>query len=155
MIVRVSTELACSASELWQKICLPKSLQFVASPMLSFAPVELGALDGEWQVGRDYLLKIAFLHCIPLGHHSIKLIKIDRQNNRISSREKGSLVAVWNHEIFFTETSPNVVSYTDEIELQAGWLTLLVWAFAQLFYRHRQRRWKTLLKSTRAAKAIR
>jgi len=39
------------------------------------------------------------------------------------------------------------VSYTDEIEIQAGWLTPGIWLFAQLFYRHRQRRWKALLRS--------
>jgi hypothetical protein len=37
--------------------------------------------------------------------------------------------------------------YTDEIEIQAGLLAGVVWAFAHVFYRHRQRRWRTLLRS--------
>jgi hypothetical protein len=36
---------------------------------------------------------------------------------------------------------------TDEIKIQAGPLTGVIWAFAHLFYRHRQRRWKVLLHS--------
>jgi hypothetical protein len=32
------------------------------------------------------------------------------------------------------------------IEIACGFLTLPVWAFAWLFYRHRQRRWKKLLR---------
>jgi hypothetical protein len=55
---------------------------------------------------------------------------------------------VWNHNISFREVGPGKVSYADEIEIQAGWLTPAIWLFAHLFYRHRQRRWKVLLKKS-------
>jgi hypothetical protein len=32
--------------------------------------------------------------------------------------------------------------YSDEIEIDAGLLTPLVWLFARVFYGHRQRRWQ-------------
>lgn len=146
MLARISTRLECTESELWQKITKPKSLQFVASPILSFVPVEAGILDSEWQVERTYSLKLYFFKVIPLGHHSIQLVKIDRDNNTISSCESGLLVSVWKHNIFFQEVMPGVVSYTDEIEIRAGWLTPFIWGFAHMFYRHRQRRWKILLR---------
>lgn len=72
-------------------------------------------------------------------------MKIDKETNTISSHESGLLARVWNHDISFHEVAPGVVSYTDEIEIQAGWLTPAIWLFAHLFYRHRQRRWKVLL----------
>jgi len=43
------------------------------------------------------------------------------------------------------------VSYTDEIEIQAGWLTPVIWLFAHIFYRHRQRRWKVMMKEISCA----
>jgi hypothetical protein len=39
--------------------------------------------------------------------------------------------------------------YSDEIEVRAGALPPLVWLYAQLFYRYRQRRWRRLERSPR------
>lgn len=152
MLARISAHLACTEGELWQHIGRPASLQFVASPVLAFVPIELGVLDGEWEVGRNYRLKLYLFKWIPLGSHTIQLVKVDRGQNVISSRERGLLAPVWNHDITFHEVSPGLVSYTDEIEIRAGWLTPFIWLFAQVFYRHRQRRWKILLERSRIKK---
>ena len=146
MIARISSHFPCSESELWQRIIEPRSLQFVAAPLLTFVPVEAGALEEEWQVGRDYPLQLYSLNVIPLGRHSIRLVTIDRSTNTILSEERGSLARVWNHRIHFQQVAPGKLAYTDEIEIKASWLTPLIWAFAQVFYRQRQRRWKVLLK---------
>ncbi len=69
MIARISTRLACSEDQLWQKIIEPVSLQFVASPILRFVPLREGGFAGEWQVGIPYHLKLYFLKFIPLGEH--------------------------------------------------------------------------------------
>ncbi len=146
MIARISTRLACSEGELWHKIIEPVSLQFVASPILSFVPVREDGLSGEWQVGIPYQLKLYFMKLIPLGSHTIQLMRIDKDANMIVSQESGLLARFWKHIICFREVAPGVVSYTDEIEIRAGWLTPAIWLFAQIFYRHRQRRWKVLLR---------
>ena len=54
---------------------------------------------------------------------------------------------VWNHTIRFRPLENGKLHCTDEIEIQAGLLTGVVWAFAHVFYRHRQRRWRRLLRS--------
>ena len=146
MIARISTYLSCPEDELWQKIIEPGSLAFVASPVLKFVPMSPGALSGEWHVGVPYPLKLYLFGVIPMGRHTIKLVRIDKDTNTIESQETGRLARVWNHTIYFREETPGVVRYTDEIEIHAGWLTPGVWLFSQLFYRHRQRRWKVLLK---------
>lgn len=153
MFARISTQFACTESELWQKLSKPESLVFVASPILSFAPIEPGVLGSEWEVGRDYPLKLYFLGFIPLGRHRIQLVEVDRNRKRISSRESGLLARVWNHDISFEEMRPGLVRYTDEIEIRAGWLTPFIWLFAHVFYRHRQRRWKVLLRNGQAGEA--
>ncbi|MBN2003783.1 MAG: hypothetical protein JXA21_10535 [Anaerolineae bacterium] len=59
------------------------------------------------------------------------------------------MVRVWNHTIRFHPLGTEQLRYTDAIEIEAGLLTVFVWAFAHLFYRHRQRRWKKLLAGER------
>jgi len=147
MIARISNQFSCTETELWRRIIEPRSLQFVASPLLTFTPIEADALEGEWQVGRDYPLQLYFMRFIPLGRHTIRLVTIDRSTNTILSEERGSLARVWNHRIHFQQVAPGKLAYEDEIEIRAGVLTPLIWAFAHLFYRHRQRRWKVLLRS--------
>lgn len=153
MFARISTQFACTESELWQKLSRMESLEFVASPVLRFTPIEPGVSGSEWEVGRDYRLKLFFLGFIPLGRHTIRLVTVDRDQKRISSRESGLLARVWNHEISFRESQPGLVSYSDEIEIRAGWLTPMIWLFAHLFYRHRQRRWKVLLRKGQTGEA--
>ncbi len=146
MFVEVSTQLPATESEFWEKISTQESLQFIAAPLVTFKPVNHESSHNTWEIGRNYLFKLYFLGCIPLGAHTIHIIKRDDRKNIISSNESGLLVPVWNHKISFKEIQPGLLSYRDEIEFDAKWLTPFVYFFAQIFYRHRQRRWKKLLK---------
>ncbi|PIE81793.1 MAG: hypothetical protein CSA11_02685 [Chloroflexi bacterium] len=149
MFARISTQLNCTESELWEKISKLDSLQFIASPILTFVPMNPGASNSKWEVGQNYLFKLYFLKVIPLGLHTIQLVKIDQNPNIISSHESGLLTPVWNHKISFKEVKPGLVSYSDEVEIGARWLTPFVCLFAHVFYRYRQRRWKILLQDKR------
>jgi hypothetical protein len=40
----------------------------------------------------------------------------------------------------------NHTEYTDRVEIRAGWKTAFIWAWANAFYAHRQRRWVRLLR---------
>jgi len=149
MIARITIQLPCDEAELWSRITRPRSLQYVTRPILRFVPLEDGALDGDWEVGKPYDLKLYLFQAIPLGRHRIRLLKVDERTRTILSEESGLLARVWNHVISFHRSGDRTVAYTDEIQIEAGWLTPLVWAFAHLFYRHRQRRWKRLLERAR------
>jgi len=146
MIARISTHIPCSEDELWEKIMDPKSLQFVASPILKFIPVGNNDLDKEWELNRVYNLNIYLFGFFTLGRHRIRVVTIDRNENKIESQESGLLASVWNHTILFRQTDRKSVQYTDIIEVKAGLLTPFIWGFAHLFYRHRQRRWKSIFK---------
>jgi len=145
MLACISTVFACTEKQLWDKIVEPKSLQFVAAPVLRFEPLVAGELDGEWIVGKTYVVHLSAFGFLPLGRHRIKIVTIDKATNTIESQESGSLARVWNHTIHFQPSGAEQLRYTDQIEIKAGALTVLIWAFAHLFYRHRQRRWKALL----------
>lgn len=152
MLARISAVFDCTAEQLWEEISRPASLRFVSAPLLHFEPLVAGDLEGEWVVGKTYPLRLSMFGFVPAGEHRITLVTIDREANLIESRESGALSPVWNHTIRFHPLGQGKLHYTDEIEIRAGLLTGAVWAFAHLFYRHRQRRWKTLLRSkTRGA----
>jgi len=63
---------------------------------------------------------------------------------RIATRLPCSEAELWERII-----EPGSVEYSDEIEIRAGLLTPVIWAFAHGFYRHRQRRWRVLLSRMR------
>jgi hypothetical protein len=145
MQARISTVFDCTAEQLWDEISRPASLRFVSAPLLHFESLVAGELDSEWVAGKTYPLRLSLFGLLPAGEHRITLVTIDREANLIESQESGALSPVWNHTIRFHYLEDRKLHYTDEIEIRAGLLTVVVWAFAHLFYRHRQRRWKKLL----------
>mgnify|MGYP000465861532 FL=1 len=119
----------------------------VASPILKFKPHEGHSIPERWSLGTEYKLKLSFLGILPLGDHVITLVEINKDENRIISNEHGNLTKVWDHIIKFKAIDDQHIEYTDEIEIKAGVLTLPIWLFSQLFYRHRQNKWKKRIGS--------
>jgi hypothetical protein len=146
MLARIATVFDCTAEQLWGEISRPASLRFVSAPLLYFEPLVPGELDSNWVVGKTYVLRLSLFGFLPAGEHRITLASIDREANLIESKESGALSPVWNHTIRFRPLENGKLHYTDEIEIRAGLLTGVVWAFAHVFYRHRQRRWRDLLQ---------
>ncbi len=130
---------------MWQELQNVSSLEYVAAPLLVFKPQTGFSMPLKWDTETEYKLNLFFLGMIPFGKHFIKVITLNEAENRILSNEHGSLTKVWNHEIRFHALDARHIEYTDEIEIKAGILTLAVWLFSQVFYRHRQARWKKLL----------
>lgn len=145
MIARISTTLNADETDLWGKIIHPASLEYVASPFLTFKPIDESSFENDWVTDRVYKFRIYLFNVIPLGKHFIKLKEINRRKNIIRSQEAGLIASVWNHTITFSNVGKNKIRYTDEVEIRAGFFTPLVWLFAHFFYRHRQKRWKKLL----------
>ena len=148
MIAKIETTLPCTPEQLWQRITQPESLRFVAAPLITFQPLAGEDLASSWQEGSTSVFRLHFLGIVPLGRHSITIATLDEAQHRIISNESGSLTKVWNHEIHFHSLDEGKSYYVDEVEIQAGLLTLPVWLFANVFYRHRQRRWKVLLNKS-------
>jgi hypothetical protein len=78
------------------------------------------------------------------GAHTLFFENIDEKKHRIQSREHGSLVARWDHLVSIEPLDGSRSIYRDTIAIDAGPLTFVVWAWANWFYRHRQRRWRAL-----------
>jgi hypothetical protein len=85
---------------------------------------------------------------IPAWKHSITFQEIDDSKRVLFTKEGGGLVPVWNYIIQVKPEQNETCRYTDDVEVNAGVLTLLVWLYANGFYRYRQLRWRLLLRRT-------
>lgn len=147
MIAKITTIMNTTPEKLWKEITKPSSLQYVAAPILYFYPLPGTDLNSKWEINKEYNLKLYFLKFIPFGFHKITVKNIDIPNNEIVSNESGLLAKIWNHTIKFNSINSDQINYTDIIEIRAGLLTIFIWLFSHFFYRHRQRKWKTLLSN--------
>ena len=149
MTAVISTKMNTTPEILWKKITKPQTLQYVSAPILYFIPVGQNDTDlnSDWEINKEYNLKLLLFNLIPLGSHTIIIKKIDVKKNEIVSNESGKLAKVWNHTIRFNSISDEAIEYTDIIEIRAGFLNFFIWLFSHFFYRHRQRKWKELLKN--------
>ena len=140
--VTVSTELDAPAEVIWRAVQTPELFVHVAHGLLRYPSAEHARSPmraGDQIRGWTFLFRV-----VPFSVHSLRVAMIDAANRRLDTEEAGGLVRTWNHRIT-VEALPGARSrYEDRIEIGAGLLTPVVAAFAHVFYRYRQRRWRTL-----------
>ena len=147
----ITTRLDCKPERAWEAVQTTRLLEHVAAPLLGFEPLQPRTLPETWRPG-NYLVKMKFLGFIPLGKQWV-VVSMPKRKKTTSRREyairddgHGSLAKKWDHLITITETQDGKTQYTDQVDIDAGLLTPLIWLFSQVFYRHRQRRWRALVK---------
>lgn len=143
---KISTTIKTNENTMWMELQKIASLMHVASPILKFKPQKGSFVSEKWVLGSEYKFKLYLFGIIPIGDHFIKLAELNQEENKIVSHERGSLVKVWNHTIKWDAIDDQTIVYTDGIEISAGIMTLSIWLFAHIFYRHRQKKWNKLLE---------
>lgn len=144
MKLDISTALPCTVDQAVAELMTTRLLQYVAHPLVSFTPVGAATLPDTWSAGTHWV-SLTLLRFIPLGRQAI-VISMPPAARGFALRDAGysALIPVWDHLITI-EPSAGGVLYRDHVEVRAGVLTPIIWLFAQIFYRHRQRRWRQLL----------
>ncbi len=143
MTVVKSSLFPASKKEVFRLLQKFSLLSAIAYPYITFTPVN-GNKNLIWQVDRTFEFKAKLLGFIPFGTHSINVKEFDEDN--IYTNEVNTYVPVWNHRITLEEISEEETLYTDIVEINAGWRTPFVYAWAKCFYAHRQRKWVRILK---------
>lgn len=148
MIVQKTTVFPASRETIFEKLQKLETLQYIARPFATFEPV--GAASSVWEAGSESSYRFRLFGFIPYGIHTIRIVRFDP--DRISSREGNEHVPVWNHDIRLVSLDDDHTKYTDRVEIRAGWKTVFVWLWANLFYAHRQKKWIRLLENTSPAR---
>lgn len=100
--------------------------------------------DGEWHEGETVVGWVFLFGVVPFSRHHLRIASIDDGDRILRSREHGGLVRQWNHDIEVEPIDDGRCRYTDRIDINAGFFTPVIVAYARSFYLLRQRRWRTL-----------
>ncbi len=150
MKVIVKTVLDAPVERVWEELKTPRLLNHVAAPLIFFDLLDPATMPAQWEEGR-YLVRMRFLGVIPLGRQWIVTSTPRPEDQarrvfRIRDRGTGDIATVWDHLIVIEARTDGRTNYRDEVEVKAGLFTLGVWLFAHWFYRHRQSRWRRLVR---------
>jgi hypothetical protein len=143
----VQSTLPCAADQAWDRVQTLSLLREVCWPLITLRPgAGESAIPERWESGATVLLRPRLLGMIPIGTRVLHWERIDFAAREMQTREYDPLIRRWDHRIHVEPTGPSSCRYTDDVEINAGVLTFPVWLFAQVFYRHRQRRWKRVAR---------
>ena len=144
MFVDVSTYLPCKPEQAISHVGTSRLLQYVAEPLVKILPRQPSQLPETWSQG-TYWVSMYLLGFIPFGKQAV-VISFPECEEAFCVRDNGygSLVRKWDHVITIEQAGDGTL-YRDRVTIEAGILTPLVWGFAQILYRHRQRRWRKLV----------
>jgi ligand-binding SRPBCC domain-containing protein len=141
-IIKIETSFDAPAEKVWPYLLELKTLQYIARPLVYFKPkVEFN----QFREGENYNLTLKILGLFPIRNHLIFIKELNKASLTIKSQESNAIIPIWNHTISL-KPNGDKTDYTDEIEINAGKLTKIISTFAKIFYKHRQKRWKKLLK---------
>jgi hypothetical protein len=144
MVVRVSTRLPVPVDLAWATVKRTDTLRYVTRGLLGFRPE--GEIPERLAEGETYRMRLLFFGVLPAWRHEIRVARLDDAGHEIRTEERGGPVRDWRHRITVDAEGWGATRYMDEIQIAAGALTPLVWLYAQLFYRYRQRRWRRLAR---------
>lgn len=143
--VCISSVFQADADEIWDKLQQLSTLQYIAAPFATFAPLEESKL--VWREGQTSSFKFKLFGLVSFGTHTINVLEFDKPTLTVYTNEANKWVPVWNHKIWLERIDDKAVKYTDEVQLDAGWKTIFVYWWSQIFYRHRQKKWRKLLRA--------
>jgi hypothetical protein len=144
----LSTDLDCPPAVAIQHARTPRLFEYVAAPWVRFEPVDPPQLPDEWEPGR-WRVRMRLFGVLPLGTQTIAIRTVAQRGERLLVHDQGSgdRVRVWDHRIEISPTASGGTRYCDRLTIEAGWRTPFVGRFARLFFAHRQRRWRRLVRS--------
>lgn len=146
MRVLVQSTLPCDADHAWDAVQTLALLREVCWPLIRLGPTRHAPLPERWQDGATVAMRPYIFGLVPLGTRWLHWERIDPAIREMQTREHDPLIRRWDHRIQVEPLTPGQCRYTDDVEIEAGVLTLPVWLFAQWFYRHRQRRWRRVAR---------
>ena len=119
---------------------------YITAPIIRFEPVE-GSFPARWEA-RDYPAKLYAFGFLPLGQQTIGIEypPIEGDCRTLRDNGRGQLIKRWDHWLL-VEPEDGGTRYTDRVDIEAGILTPFIALYAQMFFAHRQRRWRKLINS--------
>lgn len=141
--VRVSSEYPVTQEHLWKHLLRSSTLVYVTFDMQEFSAAE--SFPEQWQEGTEVVTDVQIFGLATVKDYKIKFTKVDESVGEIHTEESGGSVKKWNHIMRAERITSKSCRYTDEVEIQGGVATPLIYAYASYMYRRRQRYLRELL----------
>lgn len=145
MRISLSTVLDAPVSQIWAAAQKSALFEHVSAPVVRFRAKE--PLPEVWREGR-YLVTMLLFGVLPIGDQwiVIELPQPDEAAGEYVVRDNGHSASIrrWDHRLILRARPDGRTDYSDVLDLEAGLTTPFVWLFAQVFYRHRQKRLRAL-----------
>ncbi|HSL56804.1 MAG TPA: hypothetical protein VK866_03080, partial [Acidimicrobiales bacterium] len=146
---RLTTTLEAPADTVFAAVTTPSAFRLVTRGLVDWRPAR-GRHD-TWREGEERTGWLLVGGVLPISRHRLRVERLDADARLLRSDEGGGPIRSWRHDIHVEPIDARTCRYTDVIEIDAGPLTAVVWAFAEGFYRIRQRRWRELARVLGAA----
>lgn len=143
--LRFAHRMNHSSDVVWASICDPQHLFKVTRPLLRLKP--RGSVPERFRGNDTVVVQLIYSEILPANDHTIYFEEFDDQKQMYQTREHGGAIRMWNHHFWIERTSPTSCICHDEILVEAGAMTPILWCYAQGLYRWRYLRRKMLLKS--------
>ena len=137
MRLRFESIVSLSAGEVWALEKDVSRLDQVSRPLLSLNL--LPQAESTWREGGVYRFEIKIFCLIPWAVHEVRMVRYCDQTYTFETDESGGPIKVWKHTHQVLPLDPVRSICRDEIEIQAGVFSPLVWIIAQALYRKRHR----------------
>ncbi|MEM6474566.1 MAG: hypothetical protein AAF687_00210 [Pseudomonadota bacterium] len=140
----LTTRLEQSPDEIWAQVMKPALFLHVAAPLVRFKPIGMDDFPDRWAEG-EYRGDMRLFGLIPIGWQAIVIELPDAQGDTYVLYDKGysPVLRTWSHRIS-VKPEGGGTRYSDAIAFDAGWLTGFSVPFLRLFFKHRQRRLRSL-----------
>lgn len=157
MRVSLSTNIGLPPEAVWTEVQTANLLTHIAWPLVRFTPIDNEPFETFQPNGR-YQVILHLFGILPFGTQwivtSVHEPMTGEWPKRLRDAGYSALIEKWDHWITIAPDGNGGTIYGDDVEISAGILTPVIWAFAQVFYRHRQRRWRGLARTLRARQLI-
>lgn len=140
MQVRRQAIVPAPFAALAETIRQPVFMVATAAPLVALSSAEPGGFPPRWP-GGPHRLTLHLFGRIPLGRQLMNLSwpASPPGTARMQDAGSGPFIKRWDHQITIEDMGNSTSRFTDTLDIDAGWLTPLVWLAAQLLLSHQLR----------------
>ena len=139
----ITRDYAVSAQTLWDDLLNPDSL----AESMKGAVTYVGLPTEPVEQGQSFTVKLKRWGWLPMGKWTMKVVERDDANFVLRSEEFGNVVTLYQHRLSIEPISDTQCRYTDEIEIDAGLFTSMVFPTFVAMYEQRHAMRKARLEA--------
>jgi hypothetical protein len=150
MRVLLKTVLDCDPDVAWVSIRRPAVFRAVSSPLVGFDSLEAGGFPDLWEAG-EHPVVVKALGLVPIGEQIIGISFPKRRDGVRVMRDTGrglsgplALVTRWQHTMAIAAAPGGKTLYRDQLIVEAGALTPVLWVMYWAFWQFRAVRMRAL-----------